>query len=133
MRVIFGKYNECKIDNIHPMENFSVLISIFQPKSLDFCLQLISSRRINLSNYLKSSSFLNISSSVKGLPSAILSSSWIPSKGSFFCFPTLPNTTSFHFFQIRFQCSQLARQHITRGSLKTIGPSPCIHLIHKAL
>jgi hypothetical protein len=35
------------------MKNFSVLISLFQPKSLDFCLLIISSRRINLSNYTK--------------------------------------------------------------------------------
>jgi len=53
-------------------------------------------------------------------------------KEPFFCFSTLPNTYSFHFFQIRFQGFQFARHNKTRGTLKAIRHPPLFHLIHKA-
>jgi hypothetical protein len=47
--------------------------------------------------------------------------------------PNVAKTLFIPFFQICFEGSQLACQHKTRGSLKTLGRLPCFHLIHKFL
>jgi hypothetical protein len=85
----------------HYAKNFVHLSPSLSHKILDFCLQLTSSIRVDLSNSLTISTFFILSSTPKTLPSCMISKARSSSKRIFYL-STLPNT-SFHLYKSTFK------------------------------
>jgi hypothetical protein len=117
-------------------ENLVHLKTSLKHKALDFCLQLTSSMRVDLSKSLNTLVFLTLSSVHKALSSSTISRSHNSSKKKKKkLFPSL-YIVKHHLiptFHISFQGLELSGPNETRRALKVIRIPSLFHLIHKTL
>ena len=101
-------------------------------RTLDFCLQLISSNKVNFSISVRRLIYSSFSSAVRACVSPLASNAFNLLQSCHFLKVTLPNPISSHYFRSNFKLST-SSQYIARSTLEHVRCPPNLHLIHKLL
>ena len=99
--------------------------------TLDFCLQLISSKRVNFSIFVRKLTCSNFSSAINLCVSSLASKTFNLLQRSYFLYVTLPNSVSFHFFKSNFKAANFLASIKLGVSLEQIGCPPHLHFVDK--